>query len=99
MASSGAHSIAIDECMALDFVGEIAQQHHIGFIGNLHVTAALFEETEDAAADVRRCLNEGQSFPGYVFGLGGPITQHINVKRLEDAIATYQMFGGRNSHE
>ena len=99
MASSGVHSIAIDECMALDFVGEIAHQHHIGFIGNLHVTAALFEETEDAAADVQRCLGEGKHFPGYVFGLGSPITQHIKVKRLEDAIATYQRLGGRNIHE
>jgi len=47
MASSGAQSIAIDECMALDVVGEVAQAHHIGFIGNLHVTTVLFEETEE----------------------------------------------------
>ncbi len=95
MASSGADSIAIDECMALDFVGEIAQQHNIGFIGNFHVTAALFDETEDAASDTRRCLNDGQRFPGYVFGLGGPIVQHINIARLEEAVATYFMAIGK----
>jgi len=43
--------------MALDFVGEIAQEHNSGFTGNFQVTAALFDETEDAAADTRRCLN------------------------------------------
>jgi hypothetical protein len=43
--------------MALDFVGEIAQEHNIGFVGNFQVRAAFFDETEDAAADTRRCLN------------------------------------------
>jgi hypothetical protein len=90
MASSGAQSIAIDECMALDVVGEIAQEHQIGFIGNLHVTAAFFEETEAATADVQRCMDEGQRFPGYVFGLGGPLTQHITCSRLDEAIAAYR---------
>jgi uroporphyrinogen-III decarboxylase len=90
MASCGAQSIAIDECMALDVVGEIAQKHHIGFIGNLRVTATLFEETEVVTADVQRCIDEGQRFAGYVFGLGGPLTQHITCSRLEEAIAAYR---------
>jgi hypothetical protein len=90
MASSGAQSIAIDECMALEFVGEIAQKYHIGFIGNLHVTSVLFEETEESTADVQRCMDEGRRFPGYVFGLGGPLTQHITPSRLVEAIATYR---------
>jgi uroporphyrinogen decarboxylase-like protein len=89
MASSGAQSIAIDECMALDFVGEIAQEHHIGFIGNLHVTTALFEESEAVIVDVQRCMDEGRRFPGYVFGLGGPLTQHISLSRLDEAIEVY----------
>lgn len=89
MASSGAQSIAIDECMALDYVGEVAQGYSVGFIGNLHVTAGLFEQSEDVVADVQRCLNEGRRFPGYVFGLGGPITQHVDVKRFEEAIALF----------
>ncbi len=90
MASSGAQSIAVDECMALDVVGEVAQFHHIGFIGNLHVTSVLFEESEEAHADVQRCMDEGQRFPGYVFGLGGPLTQHISTARLEAAVSTYR---------
>lgn len=90
MASTGAQSIATDECMALDFVGEVAQAHHIGFIGNLHVSAVLFEETEDATADVQRCMDEGQRYPEYVFGLGGPLTQHITCSRLEEAVAAYR---------
>ncbi len=90
MAGSGSHSIAIDECMALSYVGEIAQAYHIGFIGNLHVSSVLFEETEEAAADVQRCMDEGQLFPGYVFGLGGPLTQHITYSRLEEAVAAYR---------
>ncbi len=90
MASSGAQSIAIDECMALDVVGEVAQTHHIGFIGNLHVSSVLFEESEEATADVQRCMDEGKRFPGYVFGLGGPLTQHITRSRLEEAVAVYR---------
>ncbi len=90
MASSGAQSIAIDECMALDVVGEVAQAHHIGFIGNLHVTSVLFEETEEAAQDVQRCMDEGKRFPGYVFGLGGPLTQQITRSRLEEVVAAYR---------
>jgi uroporphyrinogen-III decarboxylase len=97
MASSGAHSIAIDECMDLAFIGEIAQEHHIGFIGNFHVTAALFEETEDPATDVQRCLDTGRHFPGYVFGLGGPITQHIKLERLEEAIALFSLAKNNSS--
>jgi len=89
MAGCGAHSIAFDECMALSYVGEIAQAHHIGFIGNFHVTAVLFEETEDPTTDVQRCLDEGKRFAGYVFGLGGPLTRHICVSRLEAAIAAF----------
>ena len=89
MAGSGSNSIAIDECMALSYVGEIAKAHHIGFIGNLHVSSVLFEETEEAAADVQRCMDEGQRFHGYVFGLGGPLTQHITCSRLEEAVAAY----------
>jgi uroporphyrinogen-III decarboxylase len=90
MASSGAQSIAIDECMMLEFVGEIAQKYHIGFIGNLHVTAVLFEETEESTADVQRCMDEGKHFPGYIFGLGGPLTQHFTCSRLEEAIVAYR---------
>lgn len=89
MAGSGAQSIAFDECMATTYVGEIARAHHLGFIGNFHVTAALFEETEDPTADVQRCLEEGQRMPGYVFGLGGPLTRQVNISRLEAAIATF----------
>jgi len=88
MAGSGAHSIAIDECMALSYVGEIAQDYHVGFLGNFHVTTALFEETEEVTADVQRCIDEGTRFPGYVFGLGGPLTQHINPSRLDTAVTT-----------
>jgi hypothetical protein len=91
MASSGAHSLACDECLALSYVGEIAQAHHIGFIGNLHVTPTLFEERDDPAADVNRCLTEGRRFPGYVFGLGGPLTQHLSIPRLETAVAAFVM--------
>lgn len=89
MAGSGAQSIAIDECMALAYVGEIAQEHHIGFIGNFHVSAVLFEETEDPTADVHRCMHEGKRFPGYVFGLGGPLTRQISISRLEAAVAAF----------
>ncbi len=88
MAGSGAHSIAIDECMALAYVGEIAQEYHIGFLGNFHVAAALFEETEEAAIDAQRCIHEGRRFPGYVFGLGGPLTQHFNPSHLDAAVTT-----------
>jgi Uroporphyrinogen decarboxylase (URO-D) len=88
MAGSGAHSIAVDECMSLAYVGEIAREYHVGFLGNFHVTAALFEETEEAMADVQRCIHEGKRFPGYVFGLGGPLNQHINPSRLDAAITT-----------
>ena len=91
MAGSGAHSIAIDECMSLAYVGEIAKEHHIGFIGNFDVTAVLFEETGEATADVQRCIDEGKRFPGYVFGLGGPLTQHIRLSRLEEAVAAYHV--------
>jgi len=90
MARCGAQSIAIDECMGLDVVGEIAQAHHLGFIGNFHVTNALFEETEEVRADVQRCLADGQRFPGYVFGLGGPVTQHVSLPRMEEIVTTYQ---------
>ncbi|GAC1653168.1 MAG: hypothetical protein NVS4B12_24850 [Ktedonobacteraceae bacterium] len=89
MAQCGAQSIAIDECMALDVVGEIAQEHHLGFIGNFHVTNALFEETEEVRVDVQRCLDDGQRFSGYVFGLGGPLTQHVSLPRMEEIVTTY----------
>ena len=91
MAGSGAHSIAFDECMALSYVGEIAKAHHIGFIGNFQVSAVLFEETEDPTTDVQRCMHEGKRFPGYVFGLGGPLTRHIRLSRLEEAVAAYHV--------
>jgi uroporphyrinogen-III decarboxylase len=90
MAQCGAQSIAIDECMALDVVGEIAQGHHLGFIGNLHVTNVLFEETEEVRGDVQRCMDDGQRFPGYVFGLGGPLTQHVSLPRMEEIVTQYQ---------
>ncbi len=99
MAGSGAHSIAFDECMALSYVGEIAKAHHIGFIGNFHVTAALFEETEDPTADVQRCIDEGKRFPGYVFGLGGPLTRHMSISRLEAAVAAFLPRRGMSGKE
>ncbi len=90
MTRCGAQSIAVDECMALDVVGEIAQEYHLGFIGNVHVTNVLFEETEEVRADVQRCLDDGQRFPGYVFGLGGPLTQHISLQRMDEVVSDYQ---------
>ncbi len=92
MASSGAQSIAIDECMALDVVGKIAQAHQIGFIGNLHVTDVLFEETTEARADVQRCMDDGQHYPGYVFGLGGPVTQQVSLQRMDEVVTSYQVY-------
>ncbi len=89
MAGSGAQSIAVDECMSLSFVGEIAQQYGVGFIGNFHTTAVLFEGTEESEKDVQRCLVEGAPWPGYVFGLGAPLTQHIDPSRLATAVAAF----------
>jgi hypothetical protein len=89
MISSGTHSIAFDECMALTYVGELAQEHHVGLIGNFHVTAALFEETEDPLTDMQRCLDEGKNIPGYVFGLGGLLNRPINVARFDAAITAF----------
>src|SRR5258707_10634704 len=34
-------------------------------------------------------IYEGKRFPGYVFGLGGPLTRHIRLSRLEEAVAAY----------
>lgn len=76
--------------MTLATIGEIAQQHHIGFIGNLHVTTALFEESENIEHDVQRCTEEGGRFPGYVFGLGGPVTQTIKRNLLDEAVLAYR---------
>ncbi len=98
MASCGAHSIAFDECMALSYVGEIAQAHHIGFIGNFQVTPTLFEERDDPIVDVDRCLKEGGRFPGYVFGLGGPLTQHVSIPRLETMVAAFMRGRGISEH-
>ena len=89
MISSGVHSISFDECMALTYVGELARQQHVGLIGNFHVTAALFEETEDPVTDVLRCLQEGKYIPGYVFGLGGLLNRQINVARFEAATTAF----------
>jgi len=75
--------------MALTYVGELTQKHHIGLIGNFHVTAALFEETEDPVTDMQRCLSEGKNLPGYVFGLGGPLNRLINVARFEAATMAF----------
>ena len=93
MTASGAHSIAVDECMALDVVGELAQQHHIGFIGNFHTTAVLFEESEASREDAQRCVREGTRFPGYVFGLGAPLTQPIKSTYLQEALAVIRSHG------
>lgn len=87
---SGAHSIAIDECMDLAPIGAIAQEHAIGFIGNLHSSKVLFEEAEEVILDVRRCIEEGGRFPGYVFGLGAPLTQYISPSRMDEIVALYR---------
>src|SRR5258708_22653696 len=99
MAGSGADSIALDECMGGACGGEIAKAQHIGFIGNFHVTAALFEGTEDPTADVQRCIDEGKRFPGYVFGLGGPLTRHMSISRLEAAVAAFLPRRGMSGEE
>ena len=99
MISSGVHSIAFDECMALTYVGELAQKQHVGLIGNFHVTAALFEETEDPVTDVQRCLQEGKRIPGYVFGLGGPLNRPINVARFEAATTAFLAQRALPGHE
>ncbi len=85
--------MAVDECMALETIGEIAAQHGIGFIGNFHTTSVLFDESEASEDDAMRCVKEGAHHPGYVFGLGAPITQHINPLRLEEAIAIVHSHG------
>lgn len=93
MTESGAHSIAVDECMALDVVGALAQQRHLGFIGNFHTTAVLFEENETSREEAQRCAREGTRFPGYVFGLGAPLTQPIKSAYLQEALAIIRSHG------
>lgn len=93
MAASGAHSISVDECMPLDMIGEIAKEHGIGFTGNFHTTGVLFEENESSIEDARRCVEMGTRFPGYVFGLGAPITQYIDPLRLQKAVTFVRSHG------
>lgn len=93
MAGSGAQSISVDECMSLDMIGEIAREHNIGFIGNFHTTGVLFEESESSIEDARRCVEMGTHYPGYVFGLGAPITQYIDSSRLEKAVIFVRSHG------
>jgi uroporphyrinogen-III decarboxylase len=93
MAGSGAQSIAFDECMSLEMVGKVAAEYHVGFIGNLHTTSVLFEGRESGQDDANRCVREGAHTPGYVFGLGGPITQFVDPRRLEEAVAVIRSHG------
>lgn len=93
MASCGANSIAVDECMSLEQVGETTRYYGTGLIGNFHTTAVLFEETESSHDDAKRCINAGKSLSGYVFGLGAPITQHIRPELLEGAVALIRSHG------
>jgi len=74
-------------------IGKIAREYSIGFIGNFHTTGVLFEENENSIEDARRCVEEGTRYPGYVFGIGAPITQHIDSSRLEEAVTFVRSHG------
>ena len=50
--------------------------------------AETFVTRDGREIAVNAVCDEGQ-FAGYVFGLGGPFVQYIDVTRLEEAIRVY----------
>ncbi len=86
MAASGADSIAVDECMPLGYVGHVAMAHGIGFSGNLRVSAEMGASASTAYGDAQVCMAAGSPFPGYVFGLGGPLPDETPRDLLTEAL-------------
>lgn len=92
MAASGADSIAVDECMPLGYVGHVAMAHGIGFSGNLRVSAEMGASLVTTYADAQVCMAAGSSFPGYVFGLGGPLPNETPRALLSEALRGKEAF-------
>jgi len=92
MAASGADSIAVDECMPLGYVGHVAMAHGIGFSGNVRVSAAMGASVVTAYADAQVCMAAGSAFPGYVFGLGGPLPDDTPRELLSEALRGKEEF-------
>lgn len=87
MAESGAQSVAVDECMSLPWVGQIAAGQGIGFIGNLRVTPEMGAGVISAREDALVCMSAGGALPGYVFGFGGPLPDDTDPALLSEALA------------
>jgi len=92
MAASGAQSVGVDECMPLGFVGTVAAAHGIGFVGNVRVSAASGAGRATAREDALVAMAAGSTFPGYVFGTGGPLPYDLDAETLRDALRGKEAF-------
>jgi len=85
MAASGVHSIGVDECVPLGYVGTVAAAQGIGFVGNARVSAAAGAGRTIAREDALVRMAAGSTFPGYVFGMGGPLPYDLDPETLREA--------------
>jgi len=92
MAASGVHSIGVDECMPLGYVGTVAAAQGIGFVGNARVSAAAGSGRATAREDALVCMAAGSTFPGYVFGMGGPLPYDLDPETLREALRGKEAF-------
>lgn len=72
--------------MALGWVGRIAVEHGVGFIGNMRVSPEM-RGTISPREDALVSLSAGAGLPGYVFGFGGPLPDDADAETLHEALA------------
>ena len=82
MTETGAQSLAIDSATDLATACQHTRAQGLGLIGNVRLPT-VGESYEDGYAAAEQALALGQSVPGYVLGLGGPLPYAADERWLD----------------
>jgi hypothetical protein len=89
----GAHAVVMEPCSDMALFAE-RYGHRVGFIGNADTRVLLQGGKEEIFAEVKRCMDIGKQYPGFILAVGNHIPQNTPVEHAlwyEEAYRLYRI--------
>jgi hypothetical protein len=75
----GVHSVVMEPCGNMQLFAE-RYGNRVGFIGNADTRVLLQGDKDAIYAEVKRCMDIGKKYPGYILSVGNHIPQNTPVQ-------------------
>lgn len=90
----GAHMVVMEPCCDMEYFAQ-SYGNEVGFVGNADTRILLLGDKEDIYAEVRRCIEIGKRYPGYILSVGNHIPQNTPVESALHYDDAYRRYSSR----